>query len=355
MLDWVGLPVTDSSGDTVGTCTAVYADDATGLPEWALVQGGRDSGLRFLPLVDARTEGGSLRVAVDSERIESAPRVGSQGHLTEAEEAVLYEHYGVPYSAGPSDTLLPASVDEASTEALGETAAVEPLSGSTPETQDVPAATMPPMEPEPMPVPEPLVPAPTPEPLVPSPPPQPLQPEPAPQPLPEASVSPASPAPEPRAVKPPAPAPTGVKPPAVKPAGGRGVPAEGMVAATAGACAALWLLWRERQRPAPKSSARTSLRRAGYKAVRTARPLGAVAADVAHRPTRAVGSAAESARGAAANSGRTVRRSWRRTATRAIALGSVGSGYVLGARAGQRRYEELRASAGQIRERLRPR
>lgn len=325
MLDWVGLPVTDSGGDTVGTCTAVYADDATGLPEWALVQGARDSGLRFLPLVDARTEGGSLRVAVDSERIESAPRVGSQGHLTEADEAELYEHYGVAYSAGPSDTLLPT--------------AVEPPDAST--------DTMPPMEPEPMPAPEPLVPAPTPEPLVPSPPPQPSQPEPAPQPLPEVSAPPAPtpPAPRPSGVKPSAP-----RPPAVKPPAGRGVPAEGMVAATAGACAALWLLWRERQRPT--LPARISLRTAGVQLGRAARPLGAVAADVAHSPARAVGSAADSARGAAVSSGRTVRRSWRRTATRAVALGSVGSGYVLGSRAGQERYAQIRATASRLGKRV---
>lgn len=138
VVSWVGLQVVDEAGGAVGSCTAIYADDATGLPEWLLVQAVGDAGLRFLPLVDAQEDGGSIRVAFSADRISGAPRVGSQGHLTEPEEAELYRHYGVPFSADPSTTLLPTAVTD-----VEEAPPTEPAEGLVPEESVIRATPTP--------------------------------------------------------------------------------------------------------------------------------------------------------------------------------------------------------------------
>ena len=138
VVSWVGLQVVDEAGGAVGSCTAIYADDATGLPEWLLVQAVGDAGLRFLPLVDAQEDAGCVRVAFSADRISGAPRVGSQGHLTEPEEAELYRHYGVPFSADPSATLLPTAVTD-----VEEAPPTEPAEGLVPQESVIRATPTP--------------------------------------------------------------------------------------------------------------------------------------------------------------------------------------------------------------------
>lgn len=375
---WLGLPVEDAAGGRVGTCTAVYADDATDRPEWALVESAFDASLRMVPLVDAQEQAGSLRLSFAADLIETAPRMGNPDHLTQAEEAELYHHYGVPFSTGPSDSLLPNAAGEGTVESA-------PAAGAPAldldEDRALGTATMPPLEPEPGPAPEPLVPSPMPEPLVPAPVPQPLQPTPAPEPPPTSPPSPPAP-------PAPAPAPSPAPPPPTVGSGSRasGVPAEGIVAGVAAVVTAAVLLLREARRSAnSRSSARRV--RAGRNALggaasvvsgaaealgselaRATGQLGEVTTDVARSGTRAITGAAESAKGvalhsakgAAVQSRRQVRRSrrrmarsWRRTATRAMAVAGAGAGYVLGARAGERRYADIRSAANRLAERLR--
>lgn len=376
---WLGLPVEDVAGGRVGTCTAVYADDATDRPEWALVQSAFDASLRMVPLVDAHEEGGSLRLSFAADLIDTAPRMGNPDHLTQGEEAELYQHYGVPFSAGPSDSLLPS--------AAGDQAGAPVAGDSVPtvvEGRDLETGTMPPLEPEPLPAPEPLVPAPMPEPLVPAPVPEPLQPPPAPEPHPSPPAptpppAPApSPAPRPAPAPPPAPAP---QPPSVgsRPPRRPGVPAEGIVAGLVGASTAVVLLLRERRRSVSRRpSARQGVRAAkgalggaagvvtaaaealGSELSRTTGQLGGATAGVAHGGARVVTGAADSAKDVAVHSRRQVRRSrramrrsWRRTTTRATAVVGAGAGYLLGARAGERRYADLRRTASRLADRLR--
>lgn len=392
---WVGLPVRDAAGERVGTCTAVYADDATGLPEWALVQGGSDSQLHFLPLVDARVEGDSLRVGFSAEQVDTAPRLGNQGHLTEAEETELYQHYGVPYSAEPSDTVLPAAVGDTAEASPEDTTASATLTAA--EEPDMPADTMPPMEP----MPEPVVPEPSPEPLQPEPAPAPPEPAPAPEPLRPESPQPA-PAPEPPQMKsapeptPPSSGATAPTPPARPPSssasstperptvdaapGRNGPSVERLVSAAAGVTTAVVLLLRERRRTGQKpgqagvGKAGAALGTAADVIAGAAETLGSqfgratgslgdaasdvaksgsrAVGDVAKSGSRAVGDAADSARDAAVSTRRQVRRSWRRTTTRGVALMGAATGYLLGARAGQRRYQQIRDAASGLRERL---
>lgn len=366
---WLGLPVEDAAGGRVGTCTAVYADDATDLPEWALVESAFDASLRMVPLVDAHEQGGSLRLSFAADLIETAPRMGNPDHLTQEEEAELYRHYGVPFSTGPSDSLLPTATGDEAVERR--TADGVPALDTTVDA-NLGTATMPPLEPEPLPGPEPLVPSPVPAPLVPAPVPQPLQPTPAPEPPAPSPPAPPAPAPAPR----PAPSPpsVGSQPPA-RP----GVPAEGIVAGLAGVSTAAVLLLRERRRSANRrSSAGRGVRAArhalggaagvltgtaeavGSELARVTGQLGEATTDVAHGGARVVTGTADSARVAAVQSRRQVRRrrramgrSWRRTVTRATAVLGAGAGYLLGARAGERRYADIRRAASRLADRLR--
>lgn len=380
---WLGLPVEDVAGGRVGTCTAVYADDATDRPEWALVQSAFDASLRMVPLVDAHEEGGSLRLSFAADLIDTAPRMGNPDHLTQAEEVELYQHYGVPFSAGPSDSLLPSAAgDEAIERATPD--AVPALLAD--EARDVGTGTVPPLEPEPLPAPEPLVPSPMPEPLVPAPVPQPLQPPPAPEaprPTPPTPAAPPTPAPTPPPPPPPPPRPAPAPPPpsvGSQPPTRPGVPAEGIVAGLAGASTAAVLLLRERRRRSVsrRPSARIGVRSAksalggtagavtgvaealGSGLARATGQFGDATADVAHGGARAVTGAAGSAKDVAVQSRRQVRRSrramgrsWRRSVTRATALAGAGAGYLLGARAGERRYADIKRAASQLADRLR--
>jgi hypothetical protein len=104
---WGGKTIVDRAGATIGACTQVYTDDATGLPEWATARMGNASVL--LPLVDAVEDDGRVRVTVGRDEVVLAPPVADAGHVSTDEEIRLYRHYGIPYSLGGSGTILPAS------------------------------------------------------------------------------------------------------------------------------------------------------------------------------------------------------------------------------------------------------
>ena len=104
---WGGKLIVDRMGATIGLCTQVYLDDATGLPEWATARMGNTSVV--LPLVDAVEAQGRVQVGVRRDDVVRAPAVADQHHITEDEEIRLYEHYGIAYSRSPSGGLLPAS------------------------------------------------------------------------------------------------------------------------------------------------------------------------------------------------------------------------------------------------------
>jgi uncharacterized protein (TIGR02271 family) len=85
----------------LGTVAEVYLDDDTGRPEWATVRTGM-FGTRetFVPLAQADVTGTDLRLPYDKETVKNAPHVGSDGHLSPAEEDELYRHYGVGSGIG---------------------------------------------------------------------------------------------------------------------------------------------------------------------------------------------------------------------------------------------------------------
>jgi len=102
---WVGMSVVDRGGTPIGACTAVVAAEATDLPQWVWVE---LEGLAvFVPLADAIESGGVVRVAVDYADVAAAPTVGETGPISEEEEAALYRHYGIGSSQVASETVPP--------------------------------------------------------------------------------------------------------------------------------------------------------------------------------------------------------------------------------------------------------
>jgi uncharacterized protein (TIGR02271 family) len=95
---WQGRTMLDRDGDRIGTIDAIYLDDRTGQPEWALVNTGLfGTKSSFVPLAQATQTGDDVRVPYDKQLVKDAPRIDPDQHLSEAEEQQLWRHYGLDY------------------------------------------------------------------------------------------------------------------------------------------------------------------------------------------------------------------------------------------------------------------
>src|SRR5215218_3014149 len=103
---WEGRTMVDREGDRIGPIDAIYLDDQTGQPEWALVNTGLfGTKSSFVPLAQATPTDHDVRVPYDKQLVKDAPRVDPDRHLSEAEERQLWAHYGLDYGSGySSDT-----------------------------------------------------------------------------------------------------------------------------------------------------------------------------------------------------------------------------------------------------------
>ena len=102
---WQGRTLVDRDGGRIGTIDAIYLDDQTGQPEWALVNTGLfGTKSSFVPLAQANGSGDQVQVPYDKQLVKDAPRVDTDQHLSEAEEEQLWAHYGLDYGSGYSDT-----------------------------------------------------------------------------------------------------------------------------------------------------------------------------------------------------------------------------------------------------------
>ena len=105
---WIGRTLVDDSGDKIGKIVDLYADEATGQPEWIAVNTGRlGSNINFVPLAGATQSGGDLRVPYTNDQVTDAPNATPDGQLSQDEEARLYRHYGMDYSEDRSPSGLP--------------------------------------------------------------------------------------------------------------------------------------------------------------------------------------------------------------------------------------------------------
>jgi hypothetical protein len=144
---WQGRTLVDHHGEPLGTIEIIYLDKVTNQPEWALLEAGAGLARTFVPLVSAGEEGDTIRVPFDKALIEGAPAMPADQELSEEQEGELYRHYGVPYSRADSPSGLPAGDPEPAEPALAAgqaQPAEEPVSASTPEVAagkpEVPAA-----------------------------------------------------------------------------------------------------------------------------------------------------------------------------------------------------------------------
>jgi uncharacterized protein (TIGR02271 family) len=95
---WQGRTLVDRDGNRIGTIDAIYLDDDTGQPEWALVNTGLfGTKASFVPLAQATEDHSDVRVPYDKQLVKDAPRIDPDGRLSEAEERRLWRHYGLDY------------------------------------------------------------------------------------------------------------------------------------------------------------------------------------------------------------------------------------------------------------------
>ena len=113
---WQGAALVDRDGDKVGPIEAIYVDDQTGQPEWALVNTGLfGTKSSFVPLAQASGSGDQVQVPYEKQLVKDAPRIDTDQHLSEAEEQQLWRHYGLDYGAGYADTDRAATYEERDT------------------------------------------------------------------------------------------------------------------------------------------------------------------------------------------------------------------------------------------------
>src|SRR5215210_3805840 len=100
MSEWRGRTVLDRDGEKIGKLNEIYLDRETNEPEWALVNTGLlGTKSSFVPLKEATTAGDDVRVAYTKDQVKDAPSIEADGELSQREEAELYRHYGLRYSA----------------------------------------------------------------------------------------------------------------------------------------------------------------------------------------------------------------------------------------------------------------
>ncbi|HEX2158819.1 MAG TPA: YsnF/AvaK domain-containing protein [Actinomycetes bacterium] len=122
---WRGHTMMDRDGGLIGRIDAIYVDDRSGQPEWALVSlGAAGTTSTFVPIAQATVSGSEVRVPYDRQLVKDAPGTPLDRPLSVAEERQLFRHYGLDYDAshagtprqgpaGTTDAALPATAREA--------------------------------------------------------------------------------------------------------------------------------------------------------------------------------------------------------------------------------------------------
>ena len=147
---WPGRAVHDAAGDRLGAIREIYLDRDTGRPEWVLVD--VDGEPRFVPLVDAVVGPETIRIAHPTAVVRAAPSIGAESDIGTDQERALYDHYGLGYSAGESESGLPADdppgPDVAAPGVPGPAISDEPETGDADPVPEAPVPGLPPASPE---------------------------------------------------------------------------------------------------------------------------------------------------------------------------------------------------------------
>lgn len=111
---WIGQELVGVGGRPIGTIKDVYLDTATEQPGWLAVKTSHRGAISFVPLAEAARHGETVRVPYAAARVERAPAIEpDDGALSQAEEARLYDHYGLVYGEKRSGSGLPEYEDDA--------------------------------------------------------------------------------------------------------------------------------------------------------------------------------------------------------------------------------------------------
>jgi uncharacterized protein (TIGR02271 family) len=103
--DWQGRTLQDRNGDKIGTIDALYLDQQTDKPEWALVNTGLfGTKSTFVPLAGATPRGEGVVVKVEAQQVKDAPKMEADEQLSEQQEAELFRYYGIDYTTEGSVT-----------------------------------------------------------------------------------------------------------------------------------------------------------------------------------------------------------------------------------------------------------
>ncbi len=103
--EWEGRMLKDRDGEKIGKIDALYLDQQTDRPEWALVNTGLfGKKSSFVPLAGARSEGDDLLAEVEAGQVKDAPKMDPEEELSEQQEAELFRHYGIDYTMEGSVT-----------------------------------------------------------------------------------------------------------------------------------------------------------------------------------------------------------------------------------------------------------
>jgi uncharacterized protein (TIGR02271 family) len=109
-------PVHDADGNKIGEAKHVFFDDVTGKPEWVSVKTGLfGTSESFVPIHDATVVEDHLEVPYAKDSVKDAPNVDvdAGGHLSEAEEHRLYEHYGIDWDTAWQQSIQPDTAGRA--------------------------------------------------------------------------------------------------------------------------------------------------------------------------------------------------------------------------------------------------
>jgi hypothetical protein len=98
--EWRGKDLVDNDREGIGKLEDVYFDVETEEPMFGTVQEGLfGRHLTFVPLPGITIGPDDLQVPVSKAQVKDAPNIDLQGgELSAADEAALYQHYGLEYS-----------------------------------------------------------------------------------------------------------------------------------------------------------------------------------------------------------------------------------------------------------------
>jgi hypothetical protein len=101
--EWQGQEVRASDGEKIGTLEEVYFDSETDAPVFLLIKSGLlGRRLSFAPIRGVRPGRTYLQLGCGHDEVKRAPTLDAGTDLNAEDEAKIYQHYGLDYTATDS-------------------------------------------------------------------------------------------------------------------------------------------------------------------------------------------------------------------------------------------------------------